>query len=1532
MIFDEPKYFKSFINLLSLSDKDEKVLFIEKLMLELAVAPLEFRNKQEGILLKMKKLALNINSSVDSHNQLQVLDAKVKNLILFDDYNDYGSSAKDFFSSQFKELGFQICSLGEPRKYSDYWYELNEVELSDNLADFDDDFFLEEIRGTLNRDYPNLSPESKDTEEFRVVFQDLKEKYQTIYFSIVEYLKNYGDSVKFVVLWGGMFLEPKAIKKACDKFRIPSYAIEFSFDKDKFYFDATGIIGNNHSFAKKVELPNLTNIQENTLDNWFEDDYKKFRRHQPTSDSVDFFIEEEQINVLLLCQCGIDTVITYDSPFYKTTFEAYDDLFKLLANRDDVNLIVKLHPGDLDDNKLKIERLALNQGIDKVVTDALPCDVYELMESCDVGITINSQSGLEMLSKGKNVLCLGNSFFSNQGLGLNLSNFTSLKDAVESLLKYKFSNISNVRKYLYHYLFSYLYSESNVKDSFEKLKSLLVEREKLNKRLLIIHPSGFIGGSGYYLQEFSKRLSQLGWSVKVFCEGTTPQSSNGVAWYRIKYDDVRTSSFLRKVVLDFNPGCILQVGVRSKSMRTALEAYYLSDNAKFIVQAEDDEESVFLNKYTTPDINLLNILDKPDVSSEDMLSFMGLVDWNHTVKVYQDPSYDRWVEPIMRVLCYRLAHAHSSIWFPMAERLKHKFNKPSFILPPVVDLQEVSFKEKRKSKSDLLTEYSIRPDTFIVFINGTVYPYSNEFELFVDSIKNVAKYFKTGITLVLAGRTNAKATNYAQKALKGFAYLRNMNGPSEVDYLAMIDYADLCAAPGINDVFNKYRMSSRLVKPILRKKAFLTFKTGFGDGLCDYYHGLFTRFDNVNEASFLLLLATNDALTKFMTGNSFTTLSEFFDSKKVAYEFDNFYKSIVNDKNFSNEVISGLNLNKNAFEVENYLNKNSYKSFIISPIHELTEKKILNVIESCDVGLIKSEVFAYIGSYLYPENIQFLKELFNYSYEIQNWHYAVLRLKRLMFLGVIFETPEEVYKAAQTLFRTGLFIDSFEILKGGVLSFPESCELKKLLLTVCYTMNEKNIDESKESSLFILRNINSLIRCQGGIQFSFFKLVNALNDNVNNKYIERNSVLRLFDVSKFDTKNISGYLGMLNSLSQMWFLGRLNTELSLNKFNDKRLYELNCRLQSLKENFGSLFESIFNILEFNYSNSSDEICLYNDSIVSRKQFDKGVVIYVSHIFFSLSNKRNINTKQSDSFVHPMKVFNEIIDSCYKKSIPLVFRYQFHNNQVAHAEFLDGWLHISHHTHSEEITKKDNWIHIKQAPLSGYVFLDKSGYSGWSSLWLLSESEVLLVDVAIESVKRLKDKYIKSGESKYLQEEEEFFIKNYVFCPLQIPTDNVANLSSYEGINIVRRVIDIYRDTDVKVVVKRHPLCIHNSVTEFISEIEFLDNVYVSSANIHDLIKNAQAIYTVNSGVGLESLLHNKPVFTFGKSEYRVCTEFVEDLSELKPYFVYDFNSKLKLIDHYLTLLLQKNLIDINSNSITDDIEKIIDLECFTSPI
>jgi hypothetical protein len=97
------------------------------------------------------------------------------------------------------------------------------------------------------------------------------------------------------------------------------------------------------------------------------------------------------------------------------------------------------------------------------------------------------------------------------------------------------------------------------------------------------------------------------------------------------------------------------------------------------------------------------------------------------------------------------------------------------------------------------------------------------------------------------------------------------------------------------------------------------------------------------------------------------------------------------------------------------------------------------------------------------------------------------------------------------------------------------------------------------------------------------------------------------------------------------------------------------------------------------------------------------------------------------------------------------------------------------------------------------------------------------------------------------------------------------------------------------------------------------NVFVSDANVNDLIVHASAVYTINSGVGFESLLHLKPVITFGRVEYD-CVTFnasTETLDEAWEYVnavsIRELETKYRC---FLNWFLEDYSIDLSSPTVS----------------
>lgn len=217
---------------------------------------------------------------------------------------------------------------------------------------------------------------------------------------------------------------------------------------------------------------------------------------------------------------------------------------------------------------------------------------------------------------------------------------------------------------------------------------------------------------------------------------------------------------------------------------------------------------------------------------------------------------------------------------------------------------------------------------------------------------------------------------------------------------------------------------------------------------------------------------------------------------------------------------------------------------------------------------------------------------------------------------------------------------------------------------------------------------------------------------------------------------------------------------------------------------------------------------------------------------------------------------------------------------------DG-IFLSHHTN----LKNRNVWNIKKGYLNNHLYFDKTGYSGWADMAnneaLFNKTQAINFYEVEEWFDAYAANYIKTRSSKVRQSEEGFSLDEpYVFVAGQRPHDTVSDWAYIPTIQLMKDVIEQYRDSKYKVVIKVHPLeKAHKQAHHYVRDYDFLqpcpDNVIVTEASIHDIIPNAGAVYTVNSGVGFESLLYLKRVFVSGHCDYRWAATTVRTIDEIR---------------------------------------------------
>ncbi|MBK0024201.1 hypothetical protein IAE29_21650 [Ochrobactrum sp. S46] len=198
--------------------------------------------------------------------------------------------------------------------------------------------------------------------------------------------------------------------------------------------------------------------------------------------------------------------------------------------------------------------------------------------------------------------------------------------------------------------------------------------------------------------------------------------------------------------------------------------------------------------------------------------------------------------------------------------------------------------------------------------------------------------------------------------------------------------------------------------------------------------------------------------------------------------------------------------------------------------------------------------------------------------------------------------------------------------------------------------------------------------------------------------------------------------------------------------------------------------------------------------------------------------------------------------------------------------------------------------LKEAAIPPLYAVDRTGHSGWSEIANDKKLQEKAYSFDLEKAKLIirnyKERFQLDKLSKYPQPglfDQE--ISGYVFIPLQVQSDPVAKFADIDALTILKSASILSLETGIHVVVKRHPYCDSDAIAAFIKSATAANPFFhTSQANVHDLIEHCSSVIAVNSGVGLEALIHGKPVYACGLSEWYPASHRIKDAAELRLAF------------------------------------------------
>jgi len=171
-------------------------------------------------------------------------------------------------------------------------------------------------------------------------------------------------------------------------------------------------------------------------------------------------------------------------------------------------------------------------------------------------------------------------------------------------------------------------------------------------------------------------------------------------------------------------------------------------------------------------------------------------------------------------------------------------------------------------------------------------------------------------------------------------------------------------------------------------------------------------------------------------------------------------------------------------------------------------------------------------------------------------------------------------------------------------------------------------------------------------------------------------------------------------------------------------------------------------------------------------------------------------------------------------------------------------------------------------------IDQLGWGGGKMRQIKYDGKAPETNIYQDYIKECVDKNVSKFEQPKI-DKTLHLPKNFVLFPCQLPHDETIKYhSNYSVEKCLSALIGFTSHWGIPLVVKGHPvnpgsMAPLRKIVETAQKKGLGTNpiIWADNVSIHQLVKECSAVYTVNSGVGLEAVLHGKKIFSFGQSDY-----------------------------------------------------------------
>ncbi len=180
------------------------------------------------------------------------------------------------------------------------------------------------------------------------------------------------------------------------------------------------------------------------------------------------------------------------------------------------------------------------------------------------------------------------------------------------------------------------------------------------------------------------------------------------------------------------------------------------------------------------------------------------------------------------------------------------------------------------------------------------------------------------------------------------------------------------------------------------------------------------------------------------------------------------------------------------------------------------------------------------------------------------------------------------------------------------------------------------------------------------------------------------------------------------------------------------------------------------------------------------------------------------------------------------------------------------------------------LYAELSPFKGRYFLDFEGVNAASSLQSVRPEELDPYEDEEDLFGRLKDSYLGRRTSSSAVQDPSGLPRDFVFAALQVPTDTQIILHGgairrqTEYVSLLGELLPLL-PPGTALVVKPHPMSPYSDA--YLRRAIGREVFVASGYETRDLLERCRAIVTVNSSIGVDGFLFDKPVIAVGNAPW-----------------------------------------------------------------